>query len=104
MVGAEVVVQVKKECKVFEKILVRAGRTFSVFGCEVSLQTPSLSPPAGPSTTAEQNVPSHTQTLCAHTYTHFAKGAVNRLRCETGSGEFSHCVKLVSLVCDWQII
>lgn len=70
MVGAEVVVQVKKECKVFEKILARAGRTFSVFGCEVSLQTPSLSPPAGPSTTAEQNVPSHTQTLCAHTCTH----------------------------------
>lgn len=57
VVWAEVVVQVKKECKVFEKILDGAGRTFSVFGCEALLWTPSLVPPARPSTTAEQNVP-----------------------------------------------
>lgn len=44
---AEVVVQVKMECKVFEKTLDKAGRTFSVFGCEALLQTPSLVPPAG---------------------------------------------------------
>lgn len=31
MVRAEVV-QVKEECKVFEKILVRTGRTFPMFG------------------------------------------------------------------------
>lgn len=55
VVRAEVVVQVKKECKVFEKILDEAGRTFPVFGCEALLRTPSLFPPARSSTTAEQN-------------------------------------------------
>lgn len=55
MVRAEVVVQVEKECKVFEKILDKAGRTFSVFGCEAPLRTPSLVPPTEPSTTIEQN-------------------------------------------------
>lgn len=55
MVRAEVVVQVEKECKVFEKILDKAGRTFSVFGCEAPLRTPGLVPPTGPSTTIEQN-------------------------------------------------
>ena len=54
---AEVVVQVEMECKVFEKTLDKAGRTFSVLGCEALLRTPSLVPPAGPSTTTEQAVP-----------------------------------------------
>lgn len=49
--------QVKKECKVFEKILDRVGRTFTVFGCEAMLRTPSPVPPARPSTTTEQNAP-----------------------------------------------
>lgn len=98
--------QVKEECKVFEKILDRAGRTFAVFGCEAMLRSQGLFLRRGPVLQLNRML-TNKHTKAAHaenTPTHIAQGAANRLRSELETGEFSQCVKLVSLVCDWQII